>query len=95
MFHGTGATAPQAKFDRLDEVLSVFKGYIKPTGYVAGTEHLTLGDLACMVTIEMIYETGCIDMSKYEPDIKNWMERCKAQIPNYSALCTQAPLRSA
>jgi hypothetical protein len=45
-----GATVPQDKFDKLDEVLGWIVDFIKPTGYVAGTDHLTIADICFVAT---------------------------------------------
>ena len=75
--------------ERIHEVLKIFHDYVKPTGYVAGTDHITLADFACLVTMELIYSTGLVDVSAYEPVLKDWFERCKSQIPNYATACDE------
>ena len=38
------------KYERMKEVLGWVNDFIKPTGYVAGTDHLTLADICFAAT---------------------------------------------
>ena len=51
-------TIEKAKYDKLKEVLGWAKGFIAETGYVAGTEKLTIADLCFLATLSTIADTG-------------------------------------
>ena len=51
-------TIEKAKYDKLKEVLGWAKGFIAETGYVAGTEKLTIADLCFLATLTTIADTG-------------------------------------
>ncbi len=56
--------------------------FLRPTGYVAGTDHVTLADLAFFVGHTTLEATRMIDLSPYT-ELPAWAERVKAAIPNY------------
>ena len=51
-------TIEKAKYDKLKEVLGWAKGFIAETGYVAGTEKLTIADLCFLATLTTVADTG-------------------------------------
>ena len=51
-------TIEKAKYDKLKEVLGWTKGFVAETGYVAGTEKLTIADLCFLATLTTILDTG-------------------------------------
>ena len=56
--------------------------FIKPTGYVAGTDHLTVADLAFAGTFSSVLSTGAFDVSAFEATAA-WFDKVKGEIPNY------------
>jgi glutathione S-transferase len=65
-------------------VLGWVRDFAKPTGFIAGTRHLTIADLAFVASYSSILAGNQIDLTKYDPELKAWFERCKAAIPNYA-----------
>ena len=53
MFFG-GPTPGQDKMDKFKEVMGWVEDFIKPTGYVAGTDHMTVADIAWLATFRYI-----------------------------------------
>ena len=49
---------------------------------IAGTDHITLADLAIMASYTPLRESGIIDLSKYS-NVEQWYFKCKKLIPNY------------
>ncbi len=47
---------------------------MKPTGYAAGTDHVTLADLAFAATVSNIVGGEMVDMAPY-PDLMAWLTR--------------------
>ena len=45
-----GPMPDEAKQERFKEVMGWVNDFIKPTGYVAGTDHLTVADIAFLAT---------------------------------------------
>ena len=56
--------------------------FIKPTGYVAGTDHLTVADLCFVATYATIEACGKFDLAPYA-ETNAWFEKMKTEIPNY------------
>ena len=56
--------------------------FIKPTGYVAGTDHLTVADLCFVPTYANIEACGKFDLTPYA-ETNAWFEKMKTEIPNY------------
>ena len=49
-----GPTPGQDKMDKFKEVMGWVEDFIKPTGYVAGTDHMTVADIAWLATFRYI-----------------------------------------
>lgn len=56
--------------------------FIKPTGYVAGTDHYTLADISFLCTVSTLEELKYFDLSAY-PETVAWYEKLKGEVPNY------------
>lgn len=67
------------------EVLGWVNKMVK-SGYVAGTEQMSLADLSLVSTFSTLKHLGSIDTRKY-PFIEAWYQRCKQQIPNFHEAC--------
>ncbi len=55
---------------------------IRPTGYAAGTKHMTLADLAFMSSYTTLAALNLIDLSPYKA-LPAWLERVKREVPNH------------
>ena len=55
---GGGDTIEKDKYEKLQEVLGWAKDFIAETGYVAGSEKLTLADLCFVSTLSSISASG-------------------------------------
>jgi len=64
------------------EVMGWVNDFIKPTGYVAGTDHLTVADLCFVATYATIEACGKFDLAPYA-ETNAWFEKMKTEIPNY------------
>ena len=80
---GPAKEANPASLERLREVLGWLRDFVTPTGYIAGTDHLTLADLAFVASFSSLLEGHQIDLTQYDPEIGGWFGRCKEEIPNY------------
>merc|ERR1712055_31740 len=82
-FQGKDAIEKE-KFEKLKEVLGWAKGFIADTGYVAGSEKLTIADLCFVATLTSISSSGIVDFEKDYPELKNYVEKVSAAVPNYA-----------
>jgi len=82
MFGGAPAADPK-KLDRLREVLGWVNDFLKPTGYVAGTQNLTIADIVFVGTYSTIVACeGMVDLTPYK-ELNAWFEKMKKELPNY------------
>ena len=58
----------------------------RPTGFVAGTNHVTIADIAMAATFTQLQATDLVDMSPY-PELMPWLDRIKVAVPNYQKAC--------
>ena len=78
-----GGPAPGPdKLERFKEVMGWVTDFVKPTGYMAGTESLTVADIAFLATYSTVVATGHFDLTPY-PEVNAWFDKVKAEIPNY------------
>lgn len=79
-----GATKiEEDKMQRLLEVLGWVNDFLAPTGYVAGTDHLTLADVGVVASLSVLVESGLLpDLGAKYPNIPKFMERMNNEIPN-------------
>ena len=63
MFFG-GPTPGQDKMDKFKEVMGWVEDFIKPTGYVAGTDHMTVADIAWLATFRYILDLSWVGKRK-------------------------------
>jgi len=77
-----GPTPGPDKHDKFKEVMGWVNDFIKATGYVAGTDHLTVADLAFVATYATIEACGNFDLTPYA-ETNAWFEKMKKEIPNY------------
>jgi len=73
-----------AKYDKLKEVLGWAKDFIAETGYVAGTEKITIADICFLATLTSMMAAGAADFEKDYPELKNYCEKISSEIPNYA-----------
>jgi len=71
------------KLERFYEVMGWVHDYVKDGKFAAGTGHFTLADICFVSTVSTIMATEAFDLSKFNPELNDWFEKCKAQIPNY------------
>jgi glutathione S-transferase len=50
--------------EKFQESLEALEGFLKPTGFAAGTKNFTLADLAFLASISTADATGFFDLSK-------------------------------
>ena len=79
-----GGPAPgEDKMDRFKEVMGWVNDFIKTSGFAAGTDCMTLADLAFLATYSTIEATGNFDLTPYA-ETNAWFEKMKAAVPNYA-----------
>ena len=66
-----GDSIEKEKWEKLQEVLGWANGFVKETGYVAGTEKITLADLCFLSTLSSVAAAG----STNELDAKHYLNR--------------------
>ena len=71
---------------RFHEVMRWIQDFVKPTGYIAETNYLTVADLAFLATFSTIESTCHFDLSAY-PNVNAWFAKVKNQVPNYEHAC--------
>ena len=79
---GGDAKIPEEKFTKLREVLGWVNDFVKPTGYAAGTDSLTLADITLITTFSTLQAAGNVDLSAY-PELNAWAEKVKGELKNY------------
>jgi len=72
------------KYNKLKEVLGWAKDFIAETGYVAGTEKMTIADICFLATLSSIMAAGAADFEKDYPELKAYVEKISSQVPNYA-----------
>jgi len=72
------------QYNKLKEVLGWAKDFIAETGYVAGTEKMTLADICFLATLSSMMAAGAADFDKDYPELKSYCEKVSSQIPNYA-----------
>merc|ERR1712045_1022756 len=82
VFSGNEPDSSPEKMDKFVEVMGWVNDFIKPTGYVAGTHHLTVADLCFVATYATIEACGKFDLAPYA-ETNAWFEKMKTEIPNY------------
>ena len=75
-----GRAAGEDKMDRFKEVMGWVNDFIKTSGFVAGTDCMTLADLAFLATYSTIEATGNFDLTPYA-ETNAWFEKMKAAVP--------------
>ena len=81
MFGGE-SKIPDEKFDKLKEVLGWANDFVKETGYVAGTDHLTIADICFASTYGTILAADHMDKSAFT-ELNAWYEKISKEIPNF------------
>jgi len=85
MYHtmGFSANAPGEKeHNRVKEVLGWCNGWVAGGKFMAGTDTITLADLAMIATYTTMEATGAFELEKYS-DLSAWAAKVKALVPNY------------
>jgi len=61
--------------------------FVKETGYIAGTKSLTIADIAFMGSFSTFAAIGIWDLKSKFPELYEWFERVKAELPEYEEAC--------
>merc|ERR1712001_702610 len=77
-----GPTPGPEKHDLFKEAMGWVNDFIKPTGYVTGTDHLTVADLCFLATYATVVATEHFDLTPYA-ETNAWFEKLKKEVPNY------------
>ena len=77
-----GEPAKEEHLAKLREVLGWANGFLLETGYVAGTQDLTIADLAFLATFSSIRASEVVPLESYV-DLNKWFEKVVKAVPNY------------
>ena len=74
----------QDKFDKLKEVLGWLETFVAEDKFSAGTDCITVGDLALLATYSTMKaaELAGLDLSSF-PNCEAWFDKCCKLVPNY------------
>jgi len=72
----------EKEFSKMAEVLGWVNGWAAGGKFMAGTETMTLADLAMLATYSTMEATGAFELDKYG-DLVAWAAKMKAAVPNY------------
>lgn len=72
----------------MHEALRWTADFVSQTGWVAGTDRLTLADISFVSTYSSVRALGndIVNWSNY-PELEAWFDRAVREIPNYEAAC--------
>ncbi len=62
--------------------------FSRPTGFAAGTTHVTLADVCLDTTYGAIKACGHVDLSDY-PELEEWHQKVRAAVPNFDSTCAE------
>ena len=68
--------------DTLKEILTWCEDFLKQSGFIAGTQNISIADFSFLANISTLKDFGVFDPKEY-PDLMAWMERCKKNVKNY------------
>jgi len=72
------------KMERLHEILRWVSEFIEVTGYVAGTETMSIADLCITATLSTLCASNLIeDFDSRYPKLFSYTQKMKSEIPNY------------
>ena len=74
--------ADDKTYQRLREVIGWANDFVKLTGYLAGTENLSIADLAASATYCTIRATKVIDLTGYR-ELNAWYEKMSKSVKNF------------
>jgi glutathione S-transferase len=77
-----GEEITEEAYEKLSEALGWFSDFVKPTGYAAGTDHVTLADICLLSTYSMLRAVANIDLSKYKV-LDEWYDRVRKEVPKF------------
>eukprot|EP00096_Caligus_rogercresseyi_P006163 TRINITY_DN22422_c0_g1_i1.p1 TRINITY_DN22422_c0_g1~~TRINITY_DN22422_c0_g1_i1.p1 ORF type:complete len:232 (-),score=47.75 TRINITY_DN22422_c0_g1_i1:56-685(-) len=74
--------ASKESLDKLHMVLGWANDMVKESGYVAGTDHMTIADLCWVATYSTLKACDVVPLDKYK-ELEAWFKKVVALIPNY------------
>lgn len=77
LMNGTEQT-PE-KFDKCQKAMALLSGFLEKSGYVAGTEGMTVADIALFASVST-FEIAGFDFTDY-PRVKEWLDMMKESAP--------------
>merc|ERR1711974_384652 len=82
----SGINGRDMGYERFKEVMGWLNDLLKPTGYLAGTNHMTVADISLLASFSTMAATEHFDLTAY-PEATAWFEKFKAEVPNYEKIC--------
>ena len=87
MFKGN-KDIPAPNQDKLKEAMGWIEDYLKPTGFVAGTESMSVADLSLLATYSSMEQCKNVYINLEDfPESKKWAEKMKKLMPDYEKAC--------
>jgi len=84
LLYGKTIQIEQEMLERLHEILRWVSEFIETTGYVAGTETMSIADLCITATLSTLLASNLIeDFESRYPKLLSYTEKMKSKIPNY------------
>ncbi len=78
----SGIPIPDSARAKFKEVLGFANEMVKKSGYIAGTDHITLADLSCLASFSTMIEMDGMDVGPF-PELRAWFNRVKGEVKNY------------
>lgn len=88
VFFGKKEKPTEQETASLREAMAFLEDFLKPTGFAAGTDAMSLADLSLLATYSSIEATKgvYVNLDDY-PESKKWAAKMKSLLPNYPKAC--------
>ena len=88
MFRGRKDKPDEEEKKKLKECMGFFEDFLKPTGFVAGSESMTIADISYVATYSTMAQTKDVYLNLDDyPNAKAWVAKMQTLIPNYEKTC--------
>ncbi|XP_065338052.1 LOW QUALITY PROTEIN: uncharacterized protein LOC135938363 [Cloeon dipterum] len=73
---------PEEKQKAVTDAFAIMENFLEGNDYLAGDSY-TIADICCIATVSTLVEGLRISVEDF-PNIKDWMERCRENLPGYA-----------
>ncbi len=63
----------------------IFFSSNRPTGFIAGTSHVTIADITAVATFTTVQATGLVDTSPFTA-LPAWVDKVRAVVPGFQKI---------